>query len=756
MSRSKPPSSFHSGAGFSPGDAAEEPVRRAPPGAALAVLVCLAPTTAAPEPPVDADPARLETIVVVNTGSPRPIRDVVGTVTVVDRSDAESLVATSPASLWRYVPGIEVESGGSRFPAQSLSIRGIGGNRVMMEVDGIPVQDRFVVGSFADAGRSLTDVDFIERIEVLHGPASSLYGSSAIGGVVSVTTPDPDDLVSGNGWSHGTRAAWAGDSGAVGASALGAWRRDRLGVLVGLARRRAGALDRSADPPLADEIHQDGEAALAKLTFEDPRGGRARLTLTGDRESTTSDLRSVAGTGRFATTTSLTGDDESSRTGVTAAWEVPLGASTAGFAGWYRDANARQDTVDLRPAARRPVRVERSFRFDTTDAGLRARLGRELQWGEVSQQLVWGIEHRRRTLEESRDALETGLVDGVASQTVLGETFPLRDFPATTVDETGLFVQDEIGIGRWTLIPGLRLDDYRLDARTDAAWRDAWSTTPAVDLRERALSPRLGILYAPRPQLQYWLQYAEGFRAPPAEDVNIGLDIPLFNIRALPNPDLDAERSAGWELGLRAAREGAWISLAGFQTDYEDFIVSRTPVGVDPASGTLLFQSINLDRARIRGTELSAGVPLGGVAPALRGLELGIAAYWAEGEDRRSGEVLDDVGPPTATLTLAWTSPAARWQATLAGTFAASHERAASEVPAFEAPGRGVLDLLVGWRPTERLALNAAIFNLGDKTWWRWGDVRGLPAGDPLVPALSAPGRSTAVSMSYGFGTHTD
>jgi outer membrane cobalamin receptor len=187
MPRSKRPSSFHSGAGFSPGDAAGEPVRRAPSGAALAVLVCLAPATAAPDAPVDADPARLETIVVVNTGNPRPIRDVVGTVTVVDRADAESLVATSPASLWRYVPGIEVESGGSRFPAQSLSIRGIGGNRVMMEVDGIPVQDRFVVGSFADAGRSLTDVDFIERIEVLHGPASSLYGSSAIGGVVSVT-----------------------------------------------------------------------------------------------------------------------------------------------------------------------------------------------------------------------------------------------------------------------------------------------------------------------------------------------------------------------------------------------------------------------------------------------------------------------------------------------------------------------------------------------------------------------------------------
>lgn len=720
------------------------------PGGLVALLALAAGGAAADEP---VPPARLDTIVVVNTGSPRPIRDVVGTVTVIEQADARRLVATSPADLWRYVPGIEVESSGSRFPAQSLSIRGIGGNRVTTEVDGIPVQDRFVVGSFADAGRSLTDIDFVKRIEVLHGPASSLYGSSAIGGVVAVTTPDPDDLSAGDGWAHGTRAAWAGDADAVGASAIGAWQRERAGVLVGVARRRAGEGDRSAGPAVADEVRQDGLTGLAKLTLDDTRGGRGRLTLTGDRESTTSDLRSIAGVGRFANTTSLTGDDETSRAGVAVDYDLPLGNSTAWLAAWYRDTSVRQDTVDVRPAARRPVRVERSFRFDTTDAGLRARIGRRLDRGDVSQQLAWGIEYRRRTLEESRDALETGLADGQSSSTVLGETFPLRDFPATTVAETGVFVQDEIGLGRWTLIPGVRLDDYRLDARADAAWRAAWAQTPAVDLHERAVSPRIGILYAARPQLQYWVQYAEGFRAPPAEDVNIGLDIPLFNVRALPNPELQSEQSAGWELGVRVAHAGAWLSLAGFQTDYEDFIVSRSPVGVDPESGTLLFQSVNLDRARIRGAELAAGLPLRQVAAALDGLELGLAAYWADGDDRRSGESLDDVGPPTATVTLGWTSPAARWQATLAGTFAARHERAASEAPGFEAPGRGVLDLLLGWRPTPRLALNAAIFNLGDKTWWRWTEVRGLPADDPLVPALSAAGRGASVSLSYGFGT---
>ena len=63
--------------------------------------------------------------------------------------------------------------------------------RVALELDGVPLSQQFSIGNFSNATRDLVDVGLIQRIEVLHGPASALYGSSALGGVVSMTTPEP-------------------------------------------------------------------------------------------------------------------------------------------------------------------------------------------------------------------------------------------------------------------------------------------------------------------------------------------------------------------------------------------------------------------------------------------------------------------------------------------------------------------------------------------------------------------------------------
>ena len=91
-------------------------------------------------------------------------------------------LATSTAEVFRYSPGIDYEASGSRFGTEGINIRGIGGNRVAMLVDGVPLSDQFDVGSFSNATRDFINAGLIQRIEVLHGPASALYGSSAIGG----------------------------------------------------------------------------------------------------------------------------------------------------------------------------------------------------------------------------------------------------------------------------------------------------------------------------------------------------------------------------------------------------------------------------------------------------------------------------------------------------------------------------------------------------------------------------------------------
>lgn len=700
-------------------------------------------------------PLALDPMVVISTRSPRPVSEVVGMVSVLDDAEVDARLVMQDEDLWRYLPAIQVESSGTRFASRSLSIRGVGGNRVVMELDGIPVQERFSVGQFGFAGRTGTDVDFIRRVEVLRGPASSLYGSKAIGGVVAVSTFDPGDLTGGpHGRGGLLRGGYASDWDSAGAAALGAWSDEALGLLLGVSHRQGHESDRSADPANPDRLDLDRTAMLAKVTLADHAGGRLRLTLDSDREDTVSEMNSLVGQGRFANTTVLAGDDRTTRTGLALDGRLAGETVTLEAAVFHRETETRQDTIDLRDRLARPVRVDREFRYDTRTSGVRGQVSRELQHGAYRHRIMLGAAYSLDRLEESRDASETGLIDGDVSKVVLGERFPLRDFPVTENQEAGVFLQDEIDsvAGHWTVIPSVRYDRTRISVRDDEAWRLA---NPSAELAEQTVSdvsPRLGVLWRPSRGLQAWAQVSSGFRAPPAEDLNIGLDIPLFRIRALPNPDLKSESSVGWEAGVRANAGGAWLSAAAFWTDYEDFIVSLAPLGPDPDTGTLLFQSQNLDRARIRGVELEAGLPLGLLTAKLDAFAAGFAGYWAEGEDRRTGQDLDDVGPPAAVLYVDWANPSGEWEARLSGSFARSKQPGEAADAAFEVPGHGVLDLTVGWRATERLTLRAGVFNLGDKTWWRWGDVRRIPADDPLIPALSAPGRSMSVSFNLGLG----
>lgn len=700
--------------------------------------------------------AELERVVVVSTRSPRPVSEVVGMVTVLDDSDVAAIMATNEDGLWRYTPGIQVESSGSRYPAHSLSIRGIGGNRVLMELDGIPVQERFSVGNFADAGRTGSELDFIRRIEVLRGPASSLYGSRAIGGVVAVSTFDPEDLALGPGAPGGrVHGSFASDWDAFGASAIGGWQHESVGLLLGAGHRQGNEPDRSANPDSPDRLDRDRQAMLAKLTLRDQADNRLRFTLDGDRGDTVAEINSFIGQGRFANTTGLYGDDRLTRTGAALDGHLARGAYLLEGVVFHRETQTRQATVDLRENLARPVRIDRNFLYDTTISGVRGRVSRQFEHGGLRHRVMLGAEYSRSLLEEMRDASLTGIVDGEATNVVLGETFPLRDFPVTENHEAGIFVQDEIdwASGRWTVIPSLRFDRTRISIREDDAWNRASPQAEAAELTASDVSPRLGVLWRPSTAFQAWGQVASGFRAPPAEDLNIGLDIPLFRTRALPNPDLDSETSLGWEIGLRSSTGGAWFSVAAFWTDYQDFIVSLVPLGPDPATGTLLFQSQNLDRARIRGVEFEAGMPLGQLTPALDAFAAGVSGYWAEGEDRRTGEDLADVGPPSVVLFVDWASPSAAWELRLSGLFARGKQGGdAAGEPEFRVPGHGIIDLVAAWRAGERLTLRAGLFNVTDKTWWRWGDTRGLPAGDPLIPARSARGRSVSVSFHLGFG----
>ena len=128
-----------------------------------------------------------EELVITGTRTPRAAKTTPGTITVFDGKYLDNNYIQNIQDLIRYEPGVSVQNRPTRAGNSGYTIRGISGNRVFVQVDGIRIPD-----SYFNSGRDVVDFDAIKRVEIIRGPASTLYGSDAIGGVVSYISKDPD------------------------------------------------------------------------------------------------------------------------------------------------------------------------------------------------------------------------------------------------------------------------------------------------------------------------------------------------------------------------------------------------------------------------------------------------------------------------------------------------------------------------------------------------------------------------------------
>ncbi len=138
----------------------------------------------------------LDQVTISATRQEQYVNSVPSTVTVHTREDLDRNNVNTIKDLVRYEPGVS----GRRRRYQrggitGYNIRGIDGDRMLTQVDGVEVPDGFFNGPYAQTNRNYVDPEIVKRVEILRGPASVLYGSNAIGGAVSYYTLDPDDII---------------------------------------------------------------------------------------------------------------------------------------------------------------------------------------------------------------------------------------------------------------------------------------------------------------------------------------------------------------------------------------------------------------------------------------------------------------------------------------------------------------------------------------------------------------------------------
>ena len=168
----------------------------------------------------------LDAIVVTATRTPVALEDTLAPVVVIDREEIEQSLATNVAELLRFHAGLEVATSGGPGQVSSVFIRGAESDHSLVLIDGVKVNP----GTAGGAALQNISPRVVERIEIVKGPRSSLYGSEAIGGVINIITRrGPEgraaslDLAAGR---YDTRAASAGAS----------WRQGRTGAGATVAR----------------------------------------------------------------------------------------------------------------------------------------------------------------------------------------------------------------------------------------------------------------------------------------------------------------------------------------------------------------------------------------------------------------------------------------------------------------------------------------------------------------------------------------
>ena len=671
-------------------------------------------------------------------------------------------VKRSPA---RFSVGGATASAG-RDGNVGINIRGLGGNRVLLMTDGVrmPRSYAFRTTTF---DREYLSLELLKRIEVVRGPASALYGSDGMAGLVNFITHEPADFLAvGKGETPKTlggriAAGWSGDdNGHTLAGTVAGQASDTLQWMLTATTRGAHAMDnmgtnnepnlnRTSPNPQDDRDN----AVLGKIVLRPHATQRHVFTLEHVQKKSDVDLLSSRNPlplrGTPAQIAGAIVDEYSSRSMERnrLTWDARFGLGTD----WadhvrtvvaYQDAQSRQVGTSVRNTL--PLRVrDNSYGESTWQAGVQA--DKILRSGGWAHKITYGLDHVRSDISN----LYTGLAP------LPPEVFPLKRFPDTRETTSALYVQDESVHGNWSLTPGLRFDHFSLDVTSQAGFYPP-AKQPGQSLSGSALSPKIGVLYRATEQWSVFGQYAAGFRAPDAGQVNGYYENAAEQVIIIPNPDLRPEKSRGVELGVRGRLDRLSLDAAVFGSHYSNLIMDTVLIrGTGTAADPRIFQTINTERARITGFELKGQYDWGRVAGGR--LVTPFSYGKARGVNRATGKPINSVDP--AQLALGVQYDTAAWGLRLdmrhhAAKTAKDIDSASSVKPPntqFTVPSATTLDVSAQWRLRKDLRLNFAVHNLTNRKYWLWPDVYGLAASSATNDAYTQPGRSLHLSVVMDF-----
>ncbi|MCE9851459.1 TonB-dependent hemoglobin/transferrin/lactoferrin family receptor [Shewanella chilikensis] len=577
---------------------------------------------------------------------------------------------------------------GPRASAQQVEIRGLSGQRVLQTIDGARQNT-----SAGHRGTFFMDPELLSSVEVVRGPASSLWGSGAIGGVVSQNTKSAREMLD-EGQSFGGYLKQGYEANGQRSKSSGAiyGAKGSIDWLLNGSYSDGDNIKAGNDNTLENSASRS-RSGLAKFGWQLDEA--QRLQLSGRINEISEAVPSNPATGVSNSVPLVRRDSKDSN--------LTLDYSLAPRGNALLDLDAKFYWNKTDYDENRLTKGQ----FDTTEyETLGFSIANRSQWQGLK--LTYGLDGYRDQIETFRD--DSGQ-SGQRPGNIDGES-----------RVWGAFVAANIALGEnWSLDPALRYDSFENESNNLGHSSD-----------DDALSPSLALVWKTAPWLTLSARYDEAFRAPSVEEMySSGThycipSIPNFLPNGLcntfeVNESLKAEKAKNKELkaDMRfaelAGNDELALSLSVFRNDVDDFIEQRV---TNPLHGIPRLEQNtrwdNVDKARLTGFELTGKYRINQT-------RLSLSYGQTEGKDRHDGGYLANIPANKLVLDLSQGIMAGDMKLGTRVSYNASQDRVPENNPVNRYQDYTLWDVYLAWEPAmgafEGLRVDFAIENIGDEEY---------------------------------------
>jgi hemoglobin/transferrin/lactoferrin receptor protein len=651
----------------------------------------------------------LDTVTATATKTEKSTIDVLGSASTVDQETIEHRIPSSVDDILQGLPNVEVD-GGPRKSAEQINIRGFDSERIVIRVDG--ARQNFQSGH---RGRLFIDPDMVKQVDIVRGPNSTIYGSGALGGVVSFTTKDAFDFLD-DGESYGTRARFGyqdvNQEWMKGGSAFGKIG-ENFGALASYTSRISG--DIKAGDPAPGDTDQREKVPFSK---DDIHDGLANFVYTPAKNHKLGFTAEVFNDRNYVPTEA---------DGDTDALVADRNTRQMRFVLGY---NFASETTKLVDATARIYRNQTSINEKVVSPG--ASFDRDDDTQLITNGLDVYNTSRLTTYHYVDHAVTYGAEFYRDSQSGTRNDQPRAQYPDASSDVYGFYIQDEMTVFKdVTIMPAVRYDRFSLDP-DDASGR-----------AEGSVSPKIAAGYRPFEWVQIYGLYSEAFRAPSLTELYAtGVHFPLFgpfNNVFIPNPDLKPEKAKNFETGFSLKfdnvafeRDHIRAKTSFFRTNVDNFIDLQV-INQFPA-GPFTTQAINIRNARLTGFEgeLFYDTPW---------VFAGLSYSQVRGMDLTEGDSLGSIPADKYVLNLGTRIPDYDLVLGYRGQFVDKQSRLPADGSRAPTDGYTLHDVYLSWVPSQKplkgVRFDVGVDNLADTRYRRH------------LANLPDPGRNFKFALGY-------